>query len=343
MVNLLNQRLFDLLQRHFGAVTLSNQGETAAISHDPANRRTHVTGGEYYLVRCPFCGSDKKLYFNYLFGTKDRWGNEMRHLAICYKDCLANTSNFQMLMDRLFGFVNASERYKLPEKIAATVRLTPSELPEVDLPGQVAYQNELSDSHPMIQYFAGRGISRELLDFFQVGYCHSLFNPERYGPAFFRAIIPFYLEGRLVSWQARSLNGDDQMKYYTCPGSSKSQTLFNIDNAKKATAIVVVEGALDCFKLPNNAVAIAGKSISNAQIGLLKKYCFNRPIVVAMDGEAQEETGLITRRINETKKLLAVPVYLPTDMDPGDFEPEALKQYILAETSKPLIGLHIRL
>jgi len=70
-----------------------------------------------------------------------------------------------------------------------------------------------------------------------------------------RIIIPVYMEGDLVTWTARSIYPDAQLRYRSLERENSvmniKHTLFNYDHARRhhGNALVVVEGPMDAIRL----------------------------------------------------------------------------------------------
>ena len=86
-----------------------------------------------------------------------------------------------------------------------------------------------------------------------------------------RLIIPCYdNEGRIYSWQARSLNGAIP-KYITRKGATNS--IYNYYNVDKEKPVVVVEGYIDSLFI-ENCIAVCGLKIRDTRLGVFKKRFF---------------------------------------------------------------------
>lgn len=130
--------------------------------------------------------------------------------------------------------------------------------------------------HPM---WANEGISQEVADRFQIGFCH-------YAQVI---TIPIRNEvGELVGVKARATR-DQGVKYWYIYEVHKSQTLYgyfeNYSAIKEAGEVLVFESEKSVLKAAtigiHNAVAIAGKQISNEQVDLLLRL--NVKIIFALD------------------------------------------------------------
>lgn len=344
-----NQILFERLKEVFGNVIIWNEGSVPAVQYNYSSKQIYPVGGEQYVVRCPFCGGRENLEFSELYGKKDIFGNEVYYLAHCFRECLDVSGRRAELRDMIIGYMPRRRKavLEMPAEVKVASRLHEEELPEVGLPGYIGYaEDDFGRMEEFEAYFAERGIMRDALSFLRIGRLCTPFNAE-FRSLVGAAIIPYYLNGRLVSWQARRVwepRWEGEPKYKTCRNTRIKSTFFNIDNVKNANPIVIVEGPLDVVPLCHSAIAVCGKSISQQQIRLLRANFTGKLIIVAMDGSAAEETERITKRLI-SENMMAMSLFLPEDKDPGDYsaEPQILYDRIthLAENILPSSEINI--
>lgn len=89
-----------------------------------------------------------------------------------------------------------------------------------------------------------------------------------------RVIIPFYHNGRLIYWQARSVDDDVFAPRYINPKADKDKIIFNYDeliDGPSVEPLFVNEGAIDSISIGKRAVALNGSTLSDWQYGELKK------------------------------------------------------------------------
>lgn len=84
-----------------------------------------------------------------------------------------------------------------------------------------------------------------------------------------RVIIPFYRNGKVIYWQARSLDGSEPR--YLNSSVHKTAVLYNYDELNRFSnlPLFVTEGVFDA--IPINGVAIMGSTLNEVKIELLKK------------------------------------------------------------------------
>ena len=146
----------------------------------------------------------------------------------------------------------------------------------------------LDMKHP---YLRDRGLDKETIDYFGVGYCSRGMMKDR-------IVIPIHDErGELVAYCGR-WPGDDgwpdgEEKYKLPGGFLKSHVLFNMNRvgeSAKENVLIVVEGFFSCFWLYQcgypNVVALMGSSISEHQRDLLVAAVGSQgKITLLLDGD----------------------------------------------------------
>lgn len=95
-----------------------------------------------------------------------------------------------------------------------------------------------------------------------------------------RVIIPFFRNGNLIYWQARSINADEK-KRYDNPNVSRDAVIFNFDQLQSynPTPLLVCEGVFDAMMF--DGIAVLGSKLSDAKLELLSKS--NRRLVFVID------------------------------------------------------------
>jgi hypothetical protein len=95
-----------------------------------------------------------------------------------------------------------------------------------------------------------------------------------------RVIIPFYRNGHLIYWQARSIDESEKKRYDNSP-VSRNAVIFNFDQLYTYSPgpLFVTEGVFDAMIV--NGVAILGSKLNDAKIELFSKT--NRRLVFVID------------------------------------------------------------
>jgi hypothetical protein len=325
----------------FGDVRITNQGEAMISQHVrlPGGRLRRVVGhaGEYYKVSCIFCNDTRhRLWINHRWGVRDpKTGSRHRWAAKCFnEDCLAREENRVDLIRR----VNRYDR----EAEAGRVRVLPGRMIDPGrpkpLPRDFVRLDALKRGHPARRYVKGRGFAPDLIaDRWGVGYSdHGPFPGAGVG----RLVIPICREvdgkTKVWGWQARTLGEFENLpKYFTVPDLKKSALLYGAERVEAGTGpVAVCEGPIDVWRFDRDAVSLLGKSASEHQVGLLCRLAAGRPLVVALDGEAQDEAETLADRLRRARRssilrpddspVLVLP--LPEDRDPADCSTEELRR-----------------
>jgi DNA primase len=192
----------------------------------------------------------------------------------------------------------------------------------------------MDPTFPARAYLTQRGFDiAELEEVWKVGFgCEPSGYPELVG----RIYIPVYYEGRLVGCQGRyvgELTDKDTRwaKYYNLPGFQKSQYLYNLDRARQQAVAILVEGVTDVWKLGPAGVALFGKHASTRQIQLISAFLHQKPFVVLLDGEADQEADRLYQQLKPLALAGLAKVQLPPGRDPGSCTRKELWDIIRAQ------------
>jgi hypothetical protein len=98
-----------------------------------------------------------------------------------------------------------------------------------------------------------------------------------------RVIIPFYRNGKLIYWQARTIHDHVKKRYDNAP-VSRDAVLFNFDklNAYSSEPLFVTEGVFDAMMF--DGVAMCGSKLTPAKTELLHKS--NRKLIFVIDKDS---------------------------------------------------------
>lgn len=167
-----------------------------------------------------------------------------------------------------------------------------------------------------IEYFKSRGIKKESVDKYKLGYSVSQDM----------VTIPVHsADGLCIGFVGRSVEGKT---FKNTPGLQKGKTLFNLHRAKRYEKVFVVESSFDAIRLEQvgvHAVATLGATISKEQRKLLKQY-FNQVIVLGDNDIAGK---------NMSNKMLSyfgtgciAPEWPEGIKDASDLSEEELKNFV---------------
>lgn len=332
----LNPSLYAALKRRFGKVVPVSPGIEAMPVQEWSHGKPCVNykHGEYMRTNCPYCGdTTQRLYFSYLWGVYDPDARTNHlNLAVCYnEDCLSKAGRTQQLFYELYGamagqlrvkeHLNRGQTYRVPDVVAA--------------PGLVTSIADLPLEHPAVQYLLSRGCDiRELAEVFQIGYCEEAADayPRMQG----RIVIPIRYKDKLVGWQGRYVGDIDWKsartpKYYNWEHFSKSQFVYNYDQAIRHKVVVAVEGVADVWSGGAQFVCLFGASISSAQLALLGELGREGRLVLMLDGNEAGRKGMSPEKLAQLEVYLPgklVPFWLPDGSDPGQTHRDVLWSWI---------------
>jgi len=275
-----------------------------------------------------------------------------------------------------FGFLMKYSNLSFPEALRALADKAGIRLPDVKIDhtsvsrlsllyrfNQVVaeyYYNNLLNAQlgrRALSYLTSRGIKRELIDKFKIGYAppgwdgllkfakskgYSEEAMERLGLILpgkekghydrfrDRVIYPIFdLKSRVVGFGARVLDDGDSPKYLNSPeteiyvkGSNLYGLNFAIPGIRTRNDVIVVEGYMDSLSLfqhgVENVVASLGTALTVDQIRLMKKFA--KSAVMVFDGDMAGEGAMLRGLdlfIEESFEVKIVE--LPKGMDPDDY------------------------
>jgi hypothetical protein len=299
-MRLLNVRLYKALERRFHHVLIANEGYGRNVRYhcvpgSDVERADVMVSGEEYRVCCPFCGDARHhLYVNHAWGRYDsRTRSSNKHLFHCFR-CECETdpderTQFQLMVDAALRSVQhfPSPPLLAPPPPAAPMALPANLIPVADLP----------TDHPAARYLRDRGFDLvELSARWGVSYCPIYWKADP--AAANRIIIPIYHpdpaggDPILAGWQARYVGAPPPgvERYLSATGMKRSRVIYNLPAAVATRGpVVVVEGPADVWRLGAGAVALLGKSATREQRDLFVKHFAGRPIVIALDRDAEAE------------------------------------------------------
>lgn len=199
--------------------------------------------------------------------------------------------------------------------------------PEFDMSLINKYNKEALTNIRSIQYLKNRGISKQSVEQFLIGYIKEEDM----------VCIPIHMPNNLcVGLVQRSIEGKI---FKNTAGLPKAKTLFNIQNAKRHEGIFVVESSFDAIRIEQaggHAVATLGANISSGQIEIIKKY-FNKIFVIGDNDDAGKEMNqkMIEKLPNITRSAILPDSY----KDVSEMEQQKLTEYIFEIDNHVLVGI----
>jgi DNA primase len=183
---------------------------------------------------------------------------------------------------------------------------------------------------PGHEYGIGRGVSREMLEYFGAGFCLSK------GTFAGRFVFPLHNEaGELVGYAGRTTD-DSEPKYLFPAGAKgfhKSHLVYNLhrilSEMPETDLVIVVEGFFGCLRLTQAgypSVALLGSSLSAEQEELLCHH-FRRAFLLFDGDEAgRGATDTCLQRLG--RRLWVKAISLPDHVQPDHLDEEAIKQLL---------------
>lgn len=252
---------------HLGRLTSAGFNEQrCAVCNDHSPRAGWKIDSEQVFFHCYNCG----FRASYLEGTGkfSRWMKEL---------CRANGITDQDLQSiSATLFFNKAEKTDKEITLEALTRVNLN-TPEVAFPPstfQLGHDGHDAIQEPLITYLLSRGM--DPLKFY--------FSLDK--ALLRRVIIPFWRGGKLIFWQARSIDKQIKPRYKNC-SASKDAILYGYDNLFEYSdaPLFVTEGAFDAESV--GGICILGSSLNAAKIEVLHKT--RRRIIFVMDLDSNGE------------------------------------------------------
>lgn len=315
-------------------------------------RKTTGSSGEQLNVEtCPACGGSKwKVYLNAETG-----------LGNCFHgDCEVRFNKFSFIRhlhgdSKKAAFKDIDDYCKglgwkpAIKPIEVLLKKAPT---EVVLP-----KNEpIVEGSPAHEYLFRRGFDDQIIKHFEWTYCEkgSWATETSFRDFSKRVIIPIYdVMGRLVTFQGRSIIGEEPKYLFPSGLPSTAAYIYNANQQYQVEHIALGEGVMDAAAMKMafdldpalrrvGCCATFGKHLShgdvegNDQLGvliLLKKYGLKR-VTFMWDGEEQAmsdaiDAALIVKGVG----LEAYVAELPWGCDPNETKPEIVRQALRSATS----------
>jgi len=185
---------------------------------------------------------------------------------------------------------------------------------------------KLDPEHP---YLKERGLSREAIEYFGLGYCGKGLMKDRIA-------IPIHNErAELVAYAGR-WPGDppeNEGKYKLPPGFQKHLVVFNLHRAIKEAQgkLIVAEGFFDCFRIWQagfkNVVGLMGSVLSPEQEDLIAAHA--KQIVLMLDQDEAGKKGAEDILFRLARRVYVKVLELPSEGDqPDKLKDEELVRFL---------------
>lgn len=185
------------------------------------------------------------------------------------------------------------------------------------------HENLLNNSRAK-EYFYKRNINDASFNKFLLGYSDKQDM----------VVVPIFDEfSRCLGFVARSIEGKS---FKNSIGLPKSKILFNLNNVKRSS-IIVVESSFDVIRLNQvgfNAVATLGATVSRTQLSLLQQYA--KKIIICPDSDDAGQK-MINKIINNIKDKTVEIASLSGAKDIGDLNDNDIKSIFKKYSGNTLI------
>lgn len=243
----------------------------------------------FYSLKCACCG-DYKTRAGFKFDS----GKVVYNCYNCSTSCVYEENSckiskkFRSVLNaygiddtEISAVVNSAffTQSQEPDSISlASLTAVSTATPSTSLPPRARrLGDELGGEHEaaqlaIINYLESRRVDLEQYTFY--------YSPE---PRFRdRVIIPFWRNGRLIYWTARSIDPNEKNRWDNCT-ESRTAVIFGCDELSYSSPIplLVCEGIFDAMMF--NGIALLGNRINEAKLELLKNSKRNLVFVIDSD------------------------------------------------------------
>jgi DNA primase len=233
----------------------------------------HAETGQELTIYCPFHQNRN---------TPSFYINRKTGLWQCFNPSCGERGNFKKLFRQITGKAYGKELSVDPVALSMAIErgLRPSFKEEELSLDSVAIDYDSGSAVTVLRPLVERGLSLATLQHFEIGYSE-VKN---------RIVIPVRNQHfKVVGLIGRAIESSQEPRYLYNKGFKRADVLFNIQNAKPFSEVIVVEGSVDAMKVHEsgypNVVATLGSQVSEKQVKMLKSY-FDKIIVFSDRDEA---------------------------------------------------------
>lgn len=153
-----------------------------------------------------------------------------------------------------------------------------------------------------------------------------------------RLIIPITLDGQLVSWTGRTILPNIDPRYKNLSNEKSlidvRTTIFNIDNMERKA--ILVEGAMDTFKIVQSCGAVIGLEFTNEQCLKIKQHGVEELFVVF---DAEENAVKRALRFASVMNTIGVNTHVIDIRGTGFKDPGEFDEQTAAELRRECLGI----
>lgn len=277
---MLNRPLYLTMLKNFGQVRITNENIERVEERAPGGKSLVHIKGEHYNVCCPLCGEDRyRLSASYKWlSVKPMTTTRVTHLVHCYnEECQAWKPEFweKLLPDLeaaglgLLDGMAPPDKQAMAPKINRATRLPLGMIPIDDLSPDHEAMLFLRKQYNLPPNYLARAY----------GACWVPEADPIFEQAKRRIVFPIYQQGKVYSWQGRSIEPNPDKKWYMPPGFVKC--FYNADRVAPHETPVIAEGITSAIACGPRGLAIFGKSIN----GVLAKEFGDKwqSVIIATD------------------------------------------------------------
>jgi hypothetical protein len=250
------------------------------------------SNGINFDVRCPICAptdlTKKKLSIRTDTSANHCWVCGWKARSIIPLIRKFGTQTHLSIFKELFGFSGDVSQLITGQKEEPIKLELPKDFKLITL------ANEMDpDIKAAWRYIYSRGLNERDAWYFKLG----VSDEPRWKR---RIIMPSFDEsGNLNYFIARAIDKDKKPKYDN-PDVDKNPIIFNEINIDWKKRLVLVEGAFDLVKCPDNSTAILGSDLDERHEIFNKILLYNTPIALALDGDMwNKKTPKIVKKLQE--------------------------------------------
>jgi DNA primase len=333
--------------------------------------------GKNFKANCPFHNEKTPSFFvSPDRGSYHCFGCQVGGDIFSFVEMFEGTDFFgalQILADRAGVVIEKKDLQKSDDK---------NNLYSIMEKATIYFQNNLSKETKVIEYLEKRGISKQSIKFFRIGFAPKgwqglvdsfkdvvqedllkvgLVKKSEKTDGFYdtfrsRIMFPIFdTAGRVIAFSGRIFEGDDkEAKYLNSPDSilfNKSRILYGYfqarDSIRKNNFAVLVEGQTDLIMSHQagfrNTVATSGTALTIDHLNLIKRMTSN--LVLAFDQDKAGISSMSKGAIEAIRLGFDVKIVsLPEGADPAEIILESPEKWREAiRNSKHVIDFHINL
>jgi DNA primase len=255
-----------------------------------------------FLSLCPFHGNDdspafstsKTSGYSLCFNPTCGVGTDPKEPALSLERLVGKVKHLSRIEAKRFILLRKDASVSFQDQFDS-IKVEDIELKEFSSEAIDMMHQRLLQTPEAIDYLKGRGLERETVGFFKVGFAPAATgNVPIYRPHDMIMVPAYDHKSKPVGLVGRSLVGKEFKNYGPDPGGRgfhKSKIVWNLNNARKFDTCIITEATFDSMRVHQagypNVAALLGGTLSREQEGLLKRH-FTR-IIIMTDNETGDD------------------------------------------------------